>query len=83
MLAEVSSFLNRKGERDFLVSGIRIVAVEATYGTMTQTLNSLCLQGRFVLISHSVAEGDFLVHHFLSQALKGFKNQVNWNERHC
>ena len=80
MLTEVSSFLNRKGERDFIVSGVRIAAVEATYGTMTQTL---CLQGRFVLISHSVAEGDFLVHHFLSQALKGFKNWVNWKERHC
>lgn len=72
MLTEVATFLNRKGGRDHIVSCFLFfffwnfeLCREAGDHFDFQ------LQGQFILISDSLTNGGFLIHHYVTQALKG------------
>ncbi len=38
----------------------------------------VCVQGQLILLSDIITDGSFLIHHFISQALKG-KSKVSWS----
>lgn len=66
MLTEVATFLNRKGGRDHIVSCFFLFFFAGTGDHF-----DFQLQGQFILISDSLTNGGFLIHHYVTQALKG------------
>lgn len=75
MLKELASFLHRSGSTGNLVSirysrerdrkKLQILALASLL------CNLLLMQGQFVLVSDSMTDGGFLIHHYITQALQG------------